>query len=279
MGKQPTHVTPFLPFGSQKNAIGGKTVVTDDRRDIYGSLPGGVWGNEVVVQPSGAWPDPLMNTPAITEILRITLPRPEPVTLFWEPYAPVSGASRFRPGAEFPAHVNAVVGSVALNGQARIIVEFGVGSARHWTYCDMAVGSLCIPSCSWATISGWSYFWPLIVNASAQLGYTQNAHAKNTSILHYASVASVLRPFPNFARDVSVYFSPTKTDATGSFWGGGVSGMEFYFTSPSAGNPPVIPYPPVKLPIAGNSSITLNVLFPGAVPGMCNMTAVSRIYI
>lgn len=265
MALQPDKVQPFRPFasgGPQKRA----TEIVDDRRKFYGSLSGVIQGNEVLLIPSGAWPDIRVNAPQLQEALRLTLARPEPVTLYFHPWQNVG--DRFRRSIKFFAHASAPGVPAFESLQGRIFVEWGVGAARNFTYCDLAPGSLHIPSAQWVAVSGWIHTDTMTrLAVSAQLGYS---HSKSdaiwTAIFWHNAIGGYTVEAPNFARELTGYMQSTDplAEATIAHQQAFAPPAQQWLLRPAiTPNPQAIPFPPVKVPISVGYIVALNILNPG----------------
>lgn len=265
MAQQPEHVIPFQPFSSGARTKKAPQLVIDDRRNFYGELPGIIQGNEVVINPTGAWP--IMNTaaPQLQEALRLTLPRPEPVTLYFHPWANTD--DRFRQSVKLFAHASSLV-SLIEQLQGRIIIEFGVGQARNWAYCDFAPGSLHIPACSWATVYGWTHASTVRLAVSAQLGYTHSKADCMWTAIFAGNVAlgGYTVEAPHFARELTGYFYSTDVLAEASVGFQQLiapPAQQWLLRPPITPNPQAIPYAPVKVPISVGHAVVLSLITPG----------------
>jgi hypothetical protein len=270
VAQQPDKVQPFRPFasgGPQKPA----TTIVDDRRAFYGSLSGGLQGNEVLLIPSGAWPDIRLNAPQLQEALRLTLPRAEPVTLYFHPWTNVN--DRFRRSIKYFAHASAPLSAPFQSLQGRIFIEWGVGAARNYTYCDLAPGSLHIPSCQWVAVSGWIHTDPNTrLAVSAQLGYSHSqADCMWTAIFWHNAVGGYTVEAPNFARELTGYMQSTDplAEATIAHQQAFAPPAQQWLLRPAiTPNPQAIPFPPVKVPISVGYIVALNLTNPGPTAAM-----------
>lgn len=265
MARQPNRIQPFQPFASgagQKPA----TEIVDDRRKFYGSLSGVIQGNEVLLIPSGAWPDIRLNAPQLQEVLRMTLKRPEPVTLYFHPWQ--NDSQRFRRSIKYFAHASAPLVPVFESLQGRIFVEWGVGAARNFTYGDLAPGSLHIPSAQWVSVSGWIHTDPgTRLAASAQIGYS---HSKSdciwTTIFEHNAIGGSTVEAPNFARELTGYMQSTDplAEATIAHQQAFAPPAQQWLLRPAiTPNPQAIPFAPVKVPISVGYVVALNITAPG----------------
>lgn len=242
----------FKPLPSAKKA---KTVnVQSELRRWFTNLAGEVYANEVAVPATGAWVSPLVAPPApLTEVLRITLPTPEPIALTFHCW--VADNRRFRWQARFAAEIDTALG--ALNQVfGRILIEWGVGKARNWTYIDAAPGSLQIPNASWVAVSGWSHSLGYLLAATAQIGYTQGPSDATWTFLLCDNAPNLQGRFPPpYGRDITGYFVSSGLAGVGKISladGLGNNYQEWLMRSAVTPNPPVIPYPPAKVPIGGH---------------------------
>lgn len=272
MARQPEHIIPFRPFASNARPKARSILVTDDRRKFYDDLPGLVRGNEIVITPTGAWPTMASGAPALQEALRLTLNRPEPVTLYFHPW--VDSTDRFRQSIKLWAHASSSVAPIEPL-QGRIIVEFGVGQARNWAYCDMAAGSLHIPACQWVTVYGWTHTGTIRLAVSAQIGYSNSQSDCFWSAVctENAAAGTYTVEAPQFARELTGYFYSTDVlaEATIDFKQAfAPSSQVWLMRPPITPNPQSLPYPPVDVPISVGYLITLTIVTPG--PTLANAT-------
>lgn len=265
MARQPEKPMVFRPLysGSRKKR---PSPVVDDRRLFYGDLPGIVQGNEVLLIPTGAWPDVRVNQPALQEVLRLTLDRPEPVTLYFHPWS--NTRDQFRESIKFYAHCSAPGLPVVESLQGRIFIEWGVGQARNWTYCDLAPGSLSIPACSWVSVKGWIHTaTTTVLAASAQVGYLHSRADCNWSAMFiHNAVGGYTVQAPNFARELTGFFYSTDVlaEASVAYQQAFSQPAQYWLLRPAiTPNPQAIPYPPVKVPISVGYVAALNILNPG----------------
>lgn len=265
MAKQPETIQPFRPFSSgakKKPAI----EVVDDRRTFYGDLSGVTQGNEVLLVPTGAWPVVTANAPQLQEVLRCTLKRPEPVTVYFHPWLDTS--DRFRQSIKFFAHASSAVSALE-QLQGRVFIEWGVGSARNYTYCDLAPGSLHIPACQWIAVSGWIHSSVNVrLAASMQIGYPHSESNCNwTAILESNAVmAGYTVQAPNFARELTgfMYSTDPLAETSIAFQQFLALPAQYWLLRPAiTPNPQTIPYPPVKVPISVGLVVVLTMRTPG----------------
>jgi hypothetical protein len=265
MAHNPDKVQPFRPLYSGRRQLQPKPVV-DDRRQFYGALPGISQGNEVLLVPTGAWPDIRANIPQLQTVLEVTLKRPEPITLYFHPWD--NTTDRFRQSIKYYAHASAPLVPVFESLQGRIFIEWGVGSARNWTYCDLAPGSLHIPSVNWVRVSGWIHTSTTCrLAASAQIGYSQGrSDCLWTAVFEHNAVGGYTVVAPNFARELTgYYYSPdVLSEATVAFQQAfALPAQQFLLRPAIAPNPQAIPYPPVNVPIGVGYAVVLNITVPG----------------
>lgn len=276
MARQPEKPVPFRPLYSgpkKKPAI----KVIDDRRDFYGNLSGIIQGNEIPLVASGAWPDVRANAPALQEVLRCTLDRPEPVTLYFHPW--VGTTERWRQSLKFYAHCSAPGSPVTEQLQGRIFIEWGVGQARNWTYCDLAPGSLCIPSCSWVSVSGWLHTGVgIVLAASAQIGYMHSrADCSWTAIYLNTAIGTYQVESPNFARELTGFFYSTDVLAEGIvefFQPFSLPGQNWLLRPAITPNPQATPFAPVKVPISVGYQARLTLQNPGPTAALAALGTV-----
>lgn len=239
-----------LPSAKTKPAL---TVVSEIRR-WFKNVAGETYANEVLIPASGAWASPLVAPPApLVEALRLTLPSPEPIALTIHVW--VNEQGRFRRQARFAAEIES---ALALYDQmfGRVMIEWGVGKARNWTYVDAAPGSLQIPNASWLAVSGWSHSLPYILAATAQVGYTQGPSNATWTFMLQDSVPALSGRFPPpYGRDITGYFVSPGLAGVGKISladGVGSNFQEFLMRPAITPNPAVIPYPPVSVPMGGH---------------------------
>lgn len=255
----------------------------DDLRAWLADAPGETFANEVVVNPTGAWPNVALVPPApgLTEVLRLTLPRPEPISLVLHPW--VNDISRFRQSIRMYAELASTnfPAMFAING--RVFVEFGVGQARNWTYLDAAPGGLQIPNATWLAVSAWSHTTAFRLAATAQVGYSHGPLDATWSQTVVDNIQSgIVRQPPHYSRDVTGYFHcPGDLAGVGNLWlQDGLLNVFQHFLMRSAvtPNPQVIPYAPVKIPLAGGVALINNQIFnPGAPAVQCSCTSVCTV--
>lgn len=287
--KEPLLVMPFgqgpkfkpLPSAARKRAL---TTITELRRWFI-NLPGETYANEILVQPTGAWPAVNLAPPApLAEVLRFTLPTPEPVSLVLHAWVDEDTAlvgDRFRRQLRMIAELEHV-GLAALEQlNGRFIVEWGVGKARNWTYCDLAPGSLQIPNANWVSVSAWTRTLPARVAATAQVG-TVHAPADCTWSFLLADTNPNLsgRFPPPYARNLTGYFAAQGlagegkvilSDFLNNF-------MEWLMRSAVTPNPVVIPYAPVSVPIAGSVFFIGNqIVNAGTAAAFCTSVVTVRV--
>lgn len=266
MARQPEHIIPFRPFSSSARSGKSPMIVKDDRRKFYESLPGIVQGNEVLINPTGAWPVMNQNAPPLQEALRLTIKRPEPITLYFHPWA--NTEDRFRQSVKLWAHASSSVALIE-QLQGRIIIEFGVGQARNWAYCDMAPGSLHIPACQWVTVYGWTHTSIVRLAVSAQVGYP-HSHSDciwSAVMTENAALAGYSVEAPHFARELTGYFysSDVLAEASIAFQQLFSPPGQYWLLRPAiTPNPQVLPYAPVDVPISVGYVVVLTLITPGA---------------
>lgn len=274
------HIMPFRPFASGTQR-GDFPVVKDDRRDFVAKLSGETISNEVTILPSGAWP--VMNTgqPALREALRLTLPRCEPVTLAFHPWD--QSPDRFRGAIRFYAHVSCPTSAVVESLQGRIIVEWGSGRTREWTYFDMAPGSFHIPSCTHVTVMGWTHTATVQLGVSAQVGYSHGPHdAYWTMMFSHNAIGSYGVLCPHYAREITANLYSTVVDAEGYVQAQNAFSppVQYWLLRPAiTPNPQDIPYAPVNVPLAGGFQTTIGITNPGAVPALATLAAIIKVRI
>jgi len=268
------HIKPFAPFSSGRQR-GDFPVVKDERRDFVEKLSGESISNEVTINPSGAWP--VMNTtvPALTECLRLTLKRAEPVTLSFHPYDVTN--DRFRIAYQLFAHVSCPNSAVIESLQGRIIVEWGSGRTREWTYFDLSAGSFHIPACTHVKVYGWTHTATVRLGVSAQIGYSHGPHDANwTMMLSNNALSSYGVNSPHYGREITANFVSSVVDAQGYVQTqNAFSPATQYWLMRAAitPNPQDIPYAPVKVPLSGGFFVTLGITNPGAVPAQATTIA------
>lgn len=273
-------IMPFRPVasGTQK---GDFPVIKDDRRDFMSRLSGETISNEVTITPTGAWP--VMNTgqPALREALRLTLPRSEPVTLSFHPWD--QSTDRFRGAIRYYAHVSCPTTAIVERQQGRIIVEWGSGRTREWTYFDMAAGSFHIPACTHVTVMGWMYNYSVQLGVSAQIGYSHGPHdAYWTMMYSHNATASYAVLCPHYSREITANLYSATVDAEGYVQSQNAFAppTQYWLMRPAiTPNPPVIPYPPVNVPLSAGYQIRTGISFPGAIPGYVTVIAIIKIRI
>jgi hypothetical protein len=281
MARQPTKPIPFEPLYSGRKKKPPIEVI-DDRRAFYGALSGLIQGREVLLIPSGAWPDVRANAPALQEVLRCTLPRPEPVTVYFHPW--VGQTERFRESIKFYAHCSAPISPVTESLQGRIFIEWGVGSARNWTYCDLAPGSLSIPACSWISVSGWIHTATNVqLAASAQIGYLHpNANCNWTAMFVNNALGGYTVQGPNFARELTGFFYSTDVLAEGAvaYQQAFAQPAQYWLMRPAiTPNPQTIPFPPVRVPISVGYVANVQILNPGPTAAIASVGTVLTVRI
>lgn len=194
---------PFRPLGSARKPEG--PTVIDDRRRFVENLPGETYANEVLVNPSGAWPNVFVQPPApLVECIRLTLPRPEPLIVSIHPWQNTN--DRFRRAARLAAEiqVEGVVIPDPITEQGRVIIEWGSGKARNYTWVDAAPGSLQIPLASQVRISAWTFNAPIRLACTVQVGYaTGPLNCTWTGFAASAALDSIPFGFnfPHYARE------------------------------------------------------------------------------
>jgi hypothetical protein len=276
-----------LPSAKRKRVL----TVESESRLWMANAPGENYAREVTVQATGAWANIQLPPPApgLTEVLRVTLEKPDPVTIFFHPWIYEEDAAlnqiftRFRFAQRLYAHVQSAAYPAMNALEGRIILEFGVGKARNWTYLDVAPGALQIPNCNWLAVYGWSNVTNFVLAATAQVGYSHaplDCTWSQIIVENVGGVAIVNRP-PHYAREV-----------TGYFYGGGLAAegnlalqdalltpfQYFLMRSAVTPNPPVIPYAPVNIPLAGGvAAINSGIVNPGVIPALCTCTATCRV--
>lgn len=247
---------PFRPLASAKR---GKALpVIEEMHRWMANVPGEVYANETVVQPSGAWVDIRQVPPAaLVECLRFTIPRPAPVTLVFHPWT--NEDIRFRRCLKLLAEVDSF-NPVDYFRQGRLFIEWGVGQARNWTYCDVGPGALQIPNCSWLTVSAWTHTQPLVLAATAQIGYSHSNLDATWSCQIARDVVAVTHDFtlPPYARDATGYFDGNGLAAEAIMTladFGGADYQEFRLRSSITPNPQTIPVHPIRVPLTGSSDV------------------------
>jgi hypothetical protein len=270
------HIMPFEPFHSSGQK-GSFPVVTDDRRDFYSKLSGESISNEVTIAPSGAWPVMNAAIPQLTEALRLTLKRPEPVTLTFHPYDTTTQLERFRVAYQLFAHVSCPTVPVIQSLQGRIIVEWGSGKTREWTYFDLAGGSFHIPACTHVKVFGWTHTATVQLGVTAQIGYAHGPHdAYWTMMFCHNAVGGYTVNSPHYGREISANFVSTDVAASGYVQAQNAfsPATQYWLMRPAiTPNPQDIPYAPVKVPLSGGFVVTLGIINPGAVPVLCTEIA------
>lgn len=274
------HIQPFEPFSSSRQR-GDFPVVKDERRDFIEKLPAESVSNEVTINPSGAWPIMNFTVPALTEVLRLTLKRPEPITLAFHPYD--SATDRFRLAYQLFAHVSCPNSPVIQSLQGRIIVEWGTGRTREWTYFDLAGGSFHIPACTHLKIYGWTHTATVRLGVSAQIGYSHGPHDANwTMMLSNIAASSYGVNSPHYGREISANFVSSVVDAEGFAQAQNIFSpvTQYWLMRPAiVPNPQDIPFAPVNVPLSGGFVVTLGISNPGAVPAQATMIATVKVRI
>lgn len=254
MARQPFIIQPFRPFASGRQVSAKtKNIITDDRRSWFASIPGRLFSNEVVVPGTGT--APLVQS--LTEALALRLPRPEPVTLSFHPWALSNDRFRLMSHLMAESYPTADAGNQARWG--RIYVEWGTGQSRAWTYLDAGPGSLQLPSVSEVRVYGWSYVTSYILSVNAQVGYASaDLSATWTFRLHGNVAQNQTISLPNFARLFTGYGGWITYDVNdlGDIRiedNNGNPMMNWSVRPPIAPNPSARPYPPVSVPLSGAS--------------------------
>lgn len=253
MAKQPQFPIPFRPISSARG-LTNPLVVKQDLREWYSRLTGQQFSAEVLVPASGAWTD-ITNAPPspLTEVMRLRLPRPEPISLVFHPWT--TDTDRFRAPIRLLAW-GGVAGKQLEQSQGRIFVEWGAGSARMWTYFDAAQGSLQLPAVSDVRISAWSHTTDFILSASAQVGYSHADLFATFSVGFYDTATGNLNVLlPQFSRTLTGYFEGVDLNDTADIRLRGGTGLIYqrWLLRPAiTPNPQTIPYAPVDVPISGH---------------------------
>ena len=281
MARQPHRIQPFEPFASGR-AKKGFPIVTDDRRNFVSKLSGISISNEATIVGQGAWPVMNANAPTdLVEALRLTLPRPEPVTLSFHPWE--QSTARFRGAIKLYSHISAPASPVVESLQGRIIIEWGSGATREWTYVDMAPGSIQLPSCTHVKVSGWTHTATVNLGVSAQVGYAHGPHDAIWSMMLSHNVAWAYQVLcPHYAREISGNLYSSVVDAEGYLQAQNVFSppVQYWLMRPAiTPNPQDIPYAPVNVPLGGGYMITLGITNPGAVPAFATLIAMIKIRI
>lgn len=281
MARNLEHIMPFMPFASGRQKK-GFPVITDDRRDFVSKLSGLSISNEVTILPQGAWP--LMNTNAplnLVEALRMTLPRPEPITLSFHPWENLP--DRFRGAVKLYSHISAPAVPVVQSLQGRIIIEWGSGATREWTYVDMAPGSFQIPSCTHVKVSGWTHTATVNLGVSAQVGYAHGPHdAIWSMMLSHNAISSYGVLVPHYGREITGNLHSTVVDAVGYLQAQNMFSppVQYWLLRPAiTPNPQDIPYAPANVPLGGGYYIKLGITNPGAVPAFATLIAMVKVRI
>lgn len=269
-------IQPFEPFASGRQR-GEPPVVKDERREFVEKLAGTSISNEVTILPSGAWPVINANVPQLTECLRLTCKRPEPITLSFHPYDNTTANDRFRVAYQLFAHISCPTVPLFESLQGRIIVEWGSGRTREWTYFDMSAGSFHIPSCTHLKVYGWTHTATVNLGISAQIGYAHGPHDANwTMMFCHNAVGGYTVNSPHYGREITANFVATDLAASGFVQAQNAFSpvTQYWLMRPAiTPNPQVIPYAPVKVPLSGGFVIGLGIINPGAVPVLCTEIA------
>lgn len=263
MARQPEHIIPFRPFGSGRKTPKTPQLVIDDRRQWFGSLSGQTFSNEVQVPAMGAWANPYATPiPPLTEALRLLLPRPEPITLSFHPWWITTAGARLKYMSHLYAEVEPNTDAIMTSRWGRIIVEWGTGQSRAWTYFDAGPGSLQLPSVSDVRVSGWSYSSPYVLSVNAQVGYAHNSLKATWSFASTTNVSGTVysRRVPNFSETLTscIGYRVGSSDSLNQqglirVTDGGLATVIYkWLLRPAiAPNPQAIPYPPVDVPLSG----------------------------
>lgn len=263
MARQPDRPIPFRPRGlGRKYTKTPPNLIIDDRRAWFSSLSGLNHSNEIVVPATGYWPNVIIDPgQPVTEVLRVLLPRPEPVTLSFHPWSTTYAGRRFRRKAHLFAEVEPSGDAAANAKNARIIVEWGTGQSRAWTYFDAGDGSLHLPSVSDVRVSAWTWSTPFVLSANAQIGYSHsNAYATWTFVQYGGNgLLKTSKELPNFGVSITGYLgvdqnylAPTlNTEATIELKDTNNNIMQRWLMRPAAiPNPQTIPYGPNDVPLS-----------------------------
>jgi hypothetical protein len=249
MARQPNIIQPFEPFASGRQlSKRTKNIITDDRRAWFASIPGINFSNEVVVTGTGT-------SLILTEALNLRLPRPEPVTISFHPWA--NSGDRFRLMAHLMAEIEPITNPALQVKNGRIYVEWGTGQSRGWTYFDAGPGSLQLPSVSEVRVYGWSYTTEYVLSVNAQVGYASSDLSATWTFQIRNNIAYNNSKFlPNFARNITGYggwlaydlndLSDIQIRDANNY-----PMMNWSVRPPIAPNPSQIPYPCSNVPLSG----------------------------
>ncbi len=283
MARQPEHIIPFRPFASGMKPSKPAFTVTDDRRAWFASVPGEVYSNEVLIPGTGAWDDMDLAPPAeLTEVIRLRLPRPEPVSVTVGTF--YNSNFRFRRSLHLYSHVNGT-GSLSLASQGRLIMEWGTGKATYWCYCDLAHSGIQLPAVSEIRIWGWSYQFPCLVNASIQVGYAHSQLDMTwTQMLdpNPPIVETVTRRMPNFTKTLTGYYYSDDVNDYGRIFirdRVGINMHEFRMFGAIPPNTQALPYGPNDVPLSGAADHLFLRVDPVGVPTANSLAAIVKIRI
>lgn len=282
MAKQPEHIIPFRPFASGI-PVRRPILVQDERRKWFSTVSGEQYAKEVFVPGTGAWDDIEVAPPTeLVEVIRLRLPRPEPLTVIVTSY--FNSTARFRRTLHLYAHVNGV-GSPSDTRQGRLFFEWGTGKSRYWTYSDLTHGALQIPACSEIRVSAWSHTVPALVNASIQMGYAQSQLDMTwTQMLNPNPpiVDTIFRRLPSFAKTITGYVASDDVNDYGRIIlrdNIGTTIHEWRMRPAIVPNPQTIPYAPVDVPLTGAAAAIFLRTDPFAVPTYLAICATLKIRI
>jgi hypothetical protein len=283
MARNPDRITKQTYFASGTKGLEEPQPIIDERRRWYGSLSGISQSNEILIPAMPIWQDVYAAMPGpLVEVLRLTLPRPEPVTLYFHPFGwdPAFGSNnRFR--VSYPNHAEEQVNNVLSTNTGRIFIEWGVGSGKDWTYVDAAPGSLHIPSASFIVVSAYAYLAPYRLLVTSQVGYPHNNCTASWTFKYTRTLApgnSARIPLPHYARDITVMFSGVDVTSEGylRLMNSNNADMHWwYLRGPWPPNPQTIPYAPVSVPLGSGNKVEAGIVNTGGFN--CTVCAIANV--
>lgn len=260
---------PFRPLSSALREPAIRVV--DDLHAWFAAVPGENYAREHLLIPTGAWNDIYTSpppAPGLTEIIRLTLPRPSPITLQFN----TNSFNKFRFQyplrlyAEYDKFIFPALPNQALAG--RIFIEWGVGKSRNWAYCDIAPGTFVIPNASWVSVSAWCDTTPVVLETVAQVGYLSSNPSCTWTMIYVSNKAPNFsgKWVPPFARELTAYFYDSGALGHGQIWLDDAAADPIALWdlwSPVPGAAPAIPYAPVRVPVLPAWRVNWNLLAVG----------------
>lgn len=250
---------PFKPFASG-GLMKPARLVRDERREWMGVLAGETYANETIVTPSGNWDDwAAQAAPGLTPLIRVTTPRPEPIHITFNAYAiETVGRIRFDYQRRFNAQCrDGTVGQWLRYEQGRFVIEWGAGKAKNFAMIDAAPGSFQIPIANWAQVWGWTSYYPLRVQAYAQIGYSMPATAYATYSYTDSAVGQSLIVVMPWARKITPMFYDQGVLGQGRvrvLSGNGIRLQEWLLRAPFTPNDQGLPIgSPISVPLVGDA--------------------------